>query len=109
MLIYHGDPVGNSRRRAEEKLYDPRVVVRFNETAWATSETLQYWLKRMFSVAQDYPSSDNEPGLLSLDAFAPQMTKEMRNHLRKINVTPSYIPGVALDSFKSWMFLSTSQ
>ena len=93
MLIYHGDPIGNSKRRIEEKLYDPRVVVCFNESAWATSETLQYWLKKMFAVAQDYPSSDKEPGLLSLDAFAPQMTKGMRDDLRKINVTPSYIPG----------------
>jgi hypothetical protein len=33
LLIYHGDPIGNSRCHAEEKLYDKRVCVAFNKTA----------------------------------------------------------------------------
>ena len=32
LLIFHGDPIGDKRRRAEEKLYDPRVCTAFNKT-----------------------------------------------------------------------------
>jgi hypothetical protein len=33
LLIYHGDPIRDSRCRIEEKLYNKRVCVAFNKTA----------------------------------------------------------------------------
>jgi hypothetical protein len=33
LLIFHGDLLGNSRCRVEEKLYNKGVVVAFNKTA----------------------------------------------------------------------------
>jgi hypothetical protein len=41
LLIYHGDSIGDSCYRVEEKLYDKRVYVAFNKTAWADSCNLQ--------------------------------------------------------------------
>jgi hypothetical protein len=41
LLIFHGDPIRDSRWRAEMKLYNPRVRVAFNKTAWADSSNLK--------------------------------------------------------------------
>jgi hypothetical protein len=93
LLIFHGDPIGDSRRRAEMKLYDPRVRVAFNKTAWADSSNLKDWVKKQYTPASPYFLKDQEPRLLCLDAFAPQMTKSLRDEFKKINCTTSYIPG----------------
>jgi hypothetical protein len=93
LLIYHGDPIGDSRRRAEEKLYDKRVCVAFNKTAWADSYNLQDWVKRQYASASPYFVQEKEPRLLCLDAFAPQMTQQLRDEFKKLNCTTSYIPG----------------
>jgi hypothetical protein len=93
LLIFHGNPVGDSRRRAEEKLYDKGVCVAFNETAWADSTNLKDWVKNQYAGGSAYFTKDNEPRLLSLDAFAPQMTKGLMAEFKKLNYTTSYIPG----------------
>lgn len=93
LLIFHGDPIGDSRRRTEVKLYDPRVRVAFNKTAWADGNNLKDWVKNQYTPASPYYLSDQEPRLLCLDAFAPQMTKSLRDEFKKINCTTSYIPG----------------
>jgi hypothetical protein len=93
LLIYHGDPVGDSRRRAEEKLYDKRVCVVFNKTAWADGNNLQDWVRKQYALASEYFSTENEPRFLCLDAFAPQMTQGLRKEFKKLNYTTSYIPG----------------
>ena len=93
LLIYYGDPVGDSRRRAEEKLYDKRVCVAFNKTAWADSQNLQDWVRKQYAIASEYFTHENEPRFLCLDAFAPQMTDQLRSEFKKLNCTTSYIPG----------------
>jgi hypothetical protein len=93
LLIFHGDPVGDKRRRAEEKLYDSRVCTAFNKTAWADSTNLKDWVKKQYKTASPYLTSENEPRFLSLDAFAPQMTNSLREEFKKLNCTTSYIPG----------------
>jgi hypothetical protein len=93
LLIFHGNPSGDSRRRAEEKLYDKRVCVVFNETAWADSTNLKDWVKNQYAGGSAYFTRENEPRLLSLDAFAPQMTKGVMAEFKKLNCTTSYIPG----------------
>jgi hypothetical protein len=54
LLIYHGDLIGNSRRRVEEKLYDKRVRVAFNKTAWADSHNLQDWVRKQYTLSSEY-------------------------------------------------------
>ena len=93
LLIFHGDPVGNKRRRQEEKLYDKGVVVAFNKTAWADTRTLKDWIRRQWMPSSAYLSCDKEPRLLTLDAFAPQMCEEIRDEFKKCNTTISIIPG----------------
>ena len=87
LLIYYGDPVGDSRRRAEEKLYDKRVCVAFNKTAWADSQNLQDWVRKQYAIASEYFTHENEPRFLCLDAFAPQMTDQLRSEFKKLNCT----------------------
>jgi hypothetical protein len=71
LLIFHGDPLGDSCRRAEEKLYDKGVCIAFNETAWADSTNMKDWVKNQYASGSAYFIKDNEPRLLFLDAFAP--------------------------------------
>jgi hypothetical protein len=92
-LIFHEDPVGDKRRRAEEKLYDSRVKVAFNKTAWADGTNLQDWVKKQYALASPYFVREQEPRFLCLDAFAPQMTQSLRDEFKKLNCTTSYIPG----------------
>jgi len=93
LLIFYGDPIGDKRRRTEEKLYDPRVCTAFNKTAWADATNLKDWVKKQYATASPYFTSENEPRFLSLDAFAPQMTNSLRQEFKKLNCTTSYIPG----------------
>jgi hypothetical protein len=93
LLIFHGHPVGDSRRRAEEKLYDKGVAVAFNDTAWADASNLKDWVKKQYAVGSAFLTREHEPRLLSLDAFAPQMTAAVRDEFKKLNCETSYIPG----------------
>jgi hypothetical protein len=92
-LIFHEDPIGDSRRRAEHKLYDKGINVAFNKTAWADSTNLKDWVKKQYGPASPYFPSEGESRFLSLDAFAPQMTSGVRAEFKKLNCTCSYIPG----------------
>jgi hypothetical protein len=71
LLIFYSKPVGDSHRRAEEKLYNEGICTAFNETAWADATNLKVWIKKQYAVASPYLVSKQEPRLLSLNAFAP--------------------------------------
>ena len=48
LLIFRGAAVSNSTSRWREVLrYDPRVVVKFNNKAYATSEIIIFWLQEL--------------------------------------------------------------
>ena len=93
LLIFHGNPTGDKRCRLEEKLYDTRVCVAYNQTAWADGTNLRDWVKMQYSVASPYFTREKEPRFLCLDPFAPQMTQSLRDEFKKLNCTTSYIPG----------------
>jgi hypothetical protein len=54
LLIFHRDPIGDKCRRVEEKLYDKRVEVAFNKTAWADGTNLRDWVKKQYAPASPY-------------------------------------------------------
>src|SRR5437870_2965143 len=54
LLIFHGNPLGDSRRRAEEKLYGKGVVLAFNKTAWADAVNLRDWVRKQYALASPY-------------------------------------------------------
>jgi hypothetical protein len=60
LLIFHGEPIGDSRRRAEVKLYDPGVRVAFNKTAWADGLNLKDWVKKQYMQSSLYFTSEKE-------------------------------------------------
>ena len=118
LLMFKGKPKSKDyRRRAEEKRYNPGVVIIFNEKAYANTSNLIDWIKNQYSIASAYPLRDNEPRFLALDAFAPHKNKvaklkenesntarvkrekeerlqqELRDAFKKLNVTLSIIPG----------------
>ena len=51
------------------------------------------WVKKQYATSFIYFIRENEPRFLSLDAFAPQMTKSLRDEFKKLNCTISYILG----------------
>jgi hypothetical protein len=59
----------------------------------ADGVNLKDWVKRQYSPALEYLLQDKEPRFLCLDAFAPQMTKNLRDEFKKLNCTTLYIPG----------------
>jgi hypothetical protein len=54
---------------------------------------LKDWVIGQYSSGSDYKPQDKEPRLLSLDVFAPQMTKLVLDEFKKLNCTTSFIPG----------------
>jgi DDE superfamily endonuclease len=54
---------------------------------------LKDWIRKQYTSASAYLARENEPRLLTLDAFAPQMTKSVMAEFKKINCITSYIPG----------------
>jgi len=73
-------------RRAEEKRYNPGVIIIFNEKAYANTSNLIDWIKNQYSIASVYPLRDNEPRFLALDAFIPHKNKEVKLKENESNV-----------------------
>jgi hypothetical protein len=92
LLIYYSDSVDDSRCYTEEKLYDKRVCVTFNKTAWTDSYNLQDWIRKQYTVVSKYFVQENKSRFLYLDIFALQMTNQLHSEFKKLNYTTSYIP-----------------
>jgi hypothetical protein len=102
LLIFHGKgnktgwPVSGSLQ-AEYKEYDNKVVVKFNNKAYANTDTILEWIKNQYaySSANYFRHSDyyHQPRLPSLDVFKGQLNDEAVAAFTKINYTCSYIPG----------------
>ena len=79
--------------QAERKRYNPEIKIIFNPTAWATEESIFRWIRYQYQFSTVYSLRDQEPRLLSLDAFSAQMTDKVRQAFKDLNTTTSYIPG----------------
>lgn len=117
LLMFKGSGKMNRNLREEYTQYDTRVKVVFNSKAYANTSNLIEWVKSQYSSASAYLPRDQEPRLLSLDAFAPhknkgkkipekesekarekrlreeELQKELRQEFIKLRCTLSLIPG----------------
>ena len=72
----------------------------FDEKAWANGENLMQWAKSQFKWGSAYSPSEQEPRLLTMDAFRAHKKKVDSNkakedfytELAKLNTTVSIIP-----------------
>jgi len=86
LIFFRGKGIGPSIL-TEQKLYDPRVVVKFNPTAYANSTNMVEWLE-----TQLIPVLDCQPTLLDLDLFAGHKTEEVLDTFKAHDITVSVIP-----------------
>jgi hypothetical protein len=102
LLIFHGKGDKKGRPfhkglRAEYKLYDPRVVVQFNEKAYANTDSMIEWIRSQYAHSSAYPfrnwEADHKPRMLSLDVFKGQLNNKVLAEFKRINCTCSFIPG----------------
>ena len=75
------------RRRAEEKRYNPSVIIIFNEKVYANTSNLIDWIKNQYSTASVYPLRDNKPRFLTLDAFVLYKNKGVKLKENESNIT----------------------
>ena len=93
LLIFHGKTgIQHSRIAAESRQYDSRVVVKFNEKAYANEAIVLEWIKNQYKWSTEHPRR-NKPRLLSLDVFEGQKTEAVLKAFRELNTVPSFIPG----------------
>ena len=86
LIFFKGKGIGGSILR-EMLLYDPRVKVRFNPTAYANSENIQEWIEE-----QLVPALGGQPALLALDLFGGHKTDNVLDTLKAHDITLSVIP-----------------
>ena len=77
-------------RRREEKLFDSRVVVKFNPKGYANSSIMLFWLEFMLLPVLDTASG---PTLLVMDLFKSHSTQEIKDWLCVHRIVPSLVPG----------------
>ena len=87
LIFFRGKGVGPTIL-AEKHLYDSRVVVKFNPTAYANSSNMLEWLDE-----QVVPILEDQSTILAMDLFAAHPTEEVLDTLRAHDLTVSVIPG----------------
>ena len=89
LIIFHGSDTNTSAPlRWEEKLFDSRVVVKFNPKGYANSTIMLFWLEFML-----LPVLSTGPTLLVMDLFKSHSTQEIKDWLRTHGIVPSLVPG----------------
>jgi len=68
-------------------LYDSRVVVKFNPTAYANSQNIQEWIED-----QLIPELEGQPAILALNLFCGHKTNNVLDILKAHDITLSAIP-----------------
>jgi hypothetical protein len=86
LIFFRGKGLGSGILR-EMKSYDPRVVVKFNPTAYANAENIVEWLEK-----QLIPVLGIEPALLALDLFSGHKTDYVLDIIKAHDITVSIIP-----------------
>lgn len=71
----------------ESKTYDPRVIVKFNQTAYANSGNIVEWLDE-----QIVPILGGRPTLMVLDFFKAHKTDDVLDTMLAHDITVSTIP-----------------
>jgi hypothetical protein len=87
LIFFRGKGIGVAVL-AEMKLYDPRVIVKFNPKAYANGENLLQWLDE-----QVVPVLDNQPTLMVVDLFGAHKTDDVLDTMQANDITVSIIPG----------------
>lgn len=87
LVFFRGKGIG-ATVVAEKRLYDSRVEVKFNPTAYANSTNIVEWLEE-----QIVPVLEDQPTLLAMDLFSAHKTEEVLDTLRANDITVSVIPG----------------
>ena len=109
-LIFHGTP-GGPIERAEKDLYDKRVSIEFNETAYNNEDLFTKWLDDELLNPDVLGGRDS---LLVMDHAAFHKTPDVLQKLKGTNVVPALIPpgctsllqplDVAINKpFKEWL------
>ena len=86
--MFKGKPKSKDyRRRAEEKRYNPSIIIIFNKKVYANTLNLIDWIKNQYSIASAYPLRDNKPRFLTLDAFILHKNKGAKLKENESNIT----------------------
>lgn len=85
-LVFHGKPDGLIRKK-ESHLYDPRVTVEFNNTAYNNGDLFNKWIDEELAIAI------NGDGLLIMDHASFHKTESALKKLRSYSILPALIPG----------------
>jgi hypothetical protein len=89
LIIFHGTENNTSApRRREEKLFDSRVVVKFNPKGYANSVIMLFWLEFIL-----LPVLGTGVTLLVMDLFKSHSTQKIKDWLRTHGIVPSLVPG----------------
>lgn len=88
-LIFHGVP-GGVIQTAESSLYDPRVTVVFNESAYNNEKLFTQWIDEELLQEEVLGGRDS---LLVMDHATFHKTPEVLKKLRDNNILPALIPG----------------
>jgi len=86
LIFYRGKGLGPGVLR-EMREYDPRVVVKFNPTAYANSGNMVEWLQE-----QLIPVLESCPTHLAVDLFTGHGTEGVLNTMKANDITVSVIP-----------------
>jgi len=86
VLIFHGK--GSARMNAERQLYDPRVSVEFNPTAYNNKQLFLKYIDQYL-----IPTLNGEPGLFVFDSAEFHKTTAVLERLQQHDIVPSIIPG----------------
>jgi hypothetical protein len=101
LIMFRGkEGPGDYRRRAEALKYAKGIHVIFNDKAYANGENLKNWARQQYKWGSAFSPSDNEPRLLTLDAFGAhkktvqedKAQEDFVAELKKLNITISMIP-----------------
>ena len=101
--MFKGKEINNSKARQEEMARFPKCIyVIYNPKAYTNGENLKQWARQQYKWGSAYSPSDNEPRLLTLDAFGAhkkkktaqeiKTEKDFITELKKLNCIISMIP-----------------
>lgn len=93
LLIFKG--TGKRIPEKETKLYDSRVVVKFQDNAWCDEEIMIFWIRKMWNCGRFFDQGQKQSKLLVYDEHCAQTTEKVQDILkRECNTTVAIVlPG----------------